>query len=68
MIDEEKELNEAFIRGGSKVWGVYKFPNGNVAVFGYNEQQVPMLQGPYTKALEEKIRQYSDEKTIWKGF
>ena len=66
--DKEAQLNNLFLSGDRKIMGVYKFPNGNIATFGYNEEQIPMLQGPYSKELEAKIKEYSDEKTIWKGF
>lgn len=68
-LDPETEaLNKAFVSGSSKVMATYRFPNGNVATFGYNDQQVPMLQGVYSKELEEKIRQHSDERTRWGSF
>lgn len=71
MVGEEdinETLNNAFIKNGSKVMAAYRFPNGNVATFGYNDQQVPMLQGTYSKELEDKIRLHSDENTRFIGF
>jgi len=50
------------------VKATYLFPNGMVATFGYDDQQMPELQGQYTKELYEKIKQQSDEKTEWHGF
>lgn len=68
MKEETEELNKSFISLGGKVMATYKFPNGNVVTFGYNGQQVPMLQGIYSIELEEKIKQYSNNKTKWEGF
>jgi hypothetical protein len=65
---ETNALNKVFVDGGSKVMATYRFPNGNVSSFGYNDQQVPMLQGVYSKELEDKIRKHSDERTRWEGF
>ena len=68
-VDEESEaLNKAFVTSGNKVMATYRFPNGNVATFGYNGKQIPMLQGVYSKELEDKIRQHSDQRTRWEGF
>ena len=50
------------------VMATYKFPNGNVATFGYDDQQIPELQGVYNKELHEKIKQHSDNRTSWNGF
>lgn len=51
-----------------KVMAAYKFPNGNVASFGYDGKQIPELQGVYSKELHEKIKQRSDSNTQWNGF
>lgn len=50
------------------VMATYRFPNGNVATFGYDSQQIPELQGVYTTELHNKIKQHSDDKTSWNGF
>ena len=51
-----------------KAMYVYKFPNGMVAVCGKDDQQIPELQGRYTKELHQKIIDNSTPETIWKGF
>lgn len=50
------------------VFAVFKFPNGMVATTGFDGEQIPELQGRYTKELEEKIRLRADKKTQWNGF
>ena len=50
------------------VMATYKFPNGMVATFGYDDQQIPELQGVYSTELYEKIKQHSDSRTSWNGF
>ncbi len=62
------EENQRFIDSGEKVAVTYLFPNGMVCTCGYDDQQIGMLQGRYTKELHEKIKKYSDERTIWNGF
>lgn len=52
----------------SRVKATYKFPNGMVATLGYNGGQIPELQGAYSKELENKIRERSDERTLWEGY
>ena len=52
----------------SLVMATYTFPNGMVVTFGYNDQQIPELQGVYTQELHDKIKQHSDERTSWNGF
>ena len=51
-----------------KVQATYKFPNGMVATVGWDDQQIPELQGTYSKKLEEKIMARSDKRTRWNGF
>ncbi len=65
---ESFEENQKFIDSGQKVAITYLFPNGMVATCGHDNQQIGMLQGSYTKELHEKIKKYSDERTIWRGF
>lgn len=50
------------------VMATYKFPNNNVATFGYDGKQIPELQGVYTPQLHDKIKQRSNDKTKWNGF
>ena len=50
------------------VRSVYLFDNNMVMTFGFDGQQIPDLQGPYTKELEEKIRENSGMMTEWFGF
>jgi len=52
----------------ARVKAAFLFPNGNVAVFGYDDQQIPDLQGPFEKRMYRRIRRYSDESTRWYGF
>ena len=61
------EVSKPFMKN-EFVTDVYKFPNGEVAVFGCDGQQIPELQGTYSKELHEKIKQHSDDKTNWHGF
>lgn len=51
-----------------KVMATYLFPNGMVATFGWNGEQIPELQEPYSVDLHKKITLRSDEKTQWNGF
>lgn len=39
-----------------KVWKAYRFPNGMVVTYDVDGNQIPDLQGPWTKELEQKIR------------
>lgn len=50
------------------VQATYKLPNGVVATFDYNGNQIGELQGLYSVELESKIRQNSDDRTEWHGF
>lgn len=50
------------------VLATYKFSNGMVATVGYDDQQIPELQGKYTKELHEQIKDRSDHRTKWNGF
>ena len=63
-----KTENGAPKTDSSLVMATYRFPNGNVATFGYDDQQISELQGLYTKELHNKISLRSDEKTSWNGF
>ena len=70
-IEKAIELMIACCKGHDKnitVKATYKFPNGNVATFNFNNEQIPELQGVYTHELEEKIKKYSDARTEWHGF
>ncbi len=50
------------------VKSTFKFPNGMVITCGYDDQQIPELQGVYTLELDKKIRAHSDSKTEFIGF
>jgi hypothetical protein len=50
------------------VMATYKFPNNHVITFGYDNNQIPELQGVYTPELYDKIKECSDDKTSWNGF
>jgi len=50
------------------VMSTYKFPNGMIITCDYDGEQIPELQGKYSKELVEKIKQRSDQRTIWNGF
>lgn len=52
----------------SKVMATFKFTTGIVATCGYDGEQIPELQGMYSKELHEKIKKRSDENTRWNGF
>lgn len=47
---------------------VYKFPNEMVAVFGYDNKQMPEFNGEHTKELEILIAGNCDGDTQWHGF
>lgn len=49
------------------VKATYRFPNDMIATVGYDDKQIPELQGVYTIELHEKIKQRSDERTAWNG-
>lgn len=51
-----------------KVKSTYKFPNGMVVTYGYNDKQIPELQGLYDKALHEKIKARSDDPDFLEWF
>ena len=44
---------------------VYIFPNRMSVVFDDQGNQIPELQGEYSKVLHQKILDASDEATIW---
>ena len=44
---------------------VFVFPNGMIAVTGYDGQQIPELQGQDTPELRDAIKAVSDERTEW---
>jgi len=48
-----------------KISAVYVFPNKNVCVFNEMGEQIPRLQGVYSKKLHAKILKESDEGTEW---
>ena len=56
------------VSNSSLVMATYRFPNGNVATFGHDDQQIPELQGVYSDELKNKIKQRSDSRTSWNGF
>lgn len=56
------------VSSNSLVKATYRFPNGNIATFGYDEQQIPELQGVYSEELIDKIKLRSDNRTLWNGF
>ena len=51
-----------------KVMTAYYFPNGSVATYGTDDEQIPELQGRYTELLHQSILDRSDDKTELKGF
>lgn len=50
-----------------KVMATYKFPNGHVATFGWNGEQIPELQGAYSTELLSRIADRADLRTQWHG-
>ena len=50
------------------VKATYKFSNGNVVTFGFDDEQISELQGMYSLELLNKIKNRSSENTIWNGF
>lgn len=51
-----------------EIKAIYLFPTGQVATFGYDDQQIPELQGPYNEELHLKLIERSDPLTKWHGF
>jgi hypothetical protein len=51
---------------GMRLKTVFLFPNGMVAVCGYDGQQIPELQGRFSE-VKEKIAALADEQTEWYG-
>lgn len=60
------EKEDRVIRGIVKA--TYRFDNGMIATFDYNDEQMPELQGRDTPELRGKIKAKSDERTKWNGF
>jgi hypothetical protein len=46
----------------------WRFPNDMVVTVGYDNNQIPELQGKYTGELLLKIKLRSDDFTKWNGF
>lgn len=68
MTVEEFTAKQESMRNNSLVFATYAFPNGMVATFGYDDKQIPELQGVYTRDLHDKIKERSNEKTSWNGW
>lgn len=51
-----------------RIKSVFVFPNKNVAVCGYDDQQMPELQGTLSDELMERIVEQADEDTEWNGW
>lgn len=67
IIPEGREKNYALKLKGL-VANTYKFPSGMVATTGYDDEQIPELQGRYSLELHEQIKLRSNDKTIWHGY
>ena len=52
----------------AKVMHSFRFPNGQVATFGWDCQQIPELQGNDSEELRKKIRENSDKHSKLEGF
>jgi hypothetical protein len=50
------------------VYSTYLFPNGMIATVGFDEQQIPPLQGRCTSGLVKEIFERSSDKTEFHGF
>lgn len=46
----------------------YRWENGLTMVFGWDGEQIPELQAPYTPELHAAIRDRASEATRWEGF
>jgi len=76
MYNSEKKDENLFVSGsaakpnvsGSIVANTYLFPNGMIATFGYDDEQIPELQGRFSAELKAKIKERSDDRTKWNGF
>lgn len=52
----------------SHVAAAYLWQNGLTMVFDHGGEQIPELQGRHTAELEQRIRERSDERTVFFGF
>lgn len=68
MQEEKLMSEEEFIAAGEKIKVTWKFPNNMVVTCDKRGQQVGFLQGPYTKALYARLKEFSDLDTEWNGF
>lgn len=50
------------------VRSTYRWANGMVMTFGWDGEQIPELQGPYSDELAAAIRRRSCSVTEWVGF
>lgn len=50
------------------VMATYSFPNGMIATFGHDGEQIPELQGRYSLELIDKIKVRSNKNTSFNGF
>jgi hypothetical protein len=50
------------------VANVYKFSNGMIMTFDGDGNQMPDLQGEYSKELHKEIVDASTNETKWSGF
>src|SRR5688500_2493588 len=64
----ERENPKRNMMHDSIVTVAYKFDNGMVSVFGFDDMQIAELQGPWSLELERKIRARSIMITEMKGF
>lgn len=55
-------------QSGGTVSSTYRWENGNVMTFGQDGEQIPELQGPFSRELWAKIRARSTPRTEWIGW
>jgi hypothetical protein len=51
-----------------RIKNTYLFPNGNLAVFGFDGQQIPELQGAYSIDKHKRILLEAREDCEFSGF
>jgi hypothetical protein len=61
-------MKKVVLKNHQDVQSTYKFPNGMVSTFNFDNEQIPELQGPCTEALIKQIQKRSSEITDFFGF
>lgn len=51
-----------------KIQATYLFPNDMVFTYDLEDEQIPQLQGKYSKELHQKLIEQASPNTRWYGF